>query len=346
MNILELYSGIGGMHMAFTESGLIGEVKAAIEINNVANSIYKYNFPDTTLLNLNIEGLSENIVNKFNVNTVLMSPPCQPFTRNGNRNDVKDSRTDSFRHFLSLLPKLSKIENILIENVKGFEVSEMRSILVNVLEECDFIYQEFILSPSQFGIPNCRHRYYCLAKRKPNNFKFNRTSSLMEALPLPSSLSKEPTNIEIKDILEDELDFETYKLSDSILLKRINILDICYLDSKMTCCFTKAYGRYIEGTGSVFTSINRIDVKNKLAQLKELHNEDEYLDLARSLKLRFFTPKEISRLMQFPEKFSFPSDISNKQKYMVLGNSINVKVVSYLIKLLETYMFNLFSQNL
>lgn len=62
---------------------------------------------------------------------------------------------------------------------------------------------------------------------------------------------------------------------------------------------------------------------------------DNFLHLAQSLGLRFFTPIEISRIMCFPKSFSFPDHLSNRQKYMVLGNSINVKVVSELIKLFQ-----------
>lgn len=101
-----------------------------------------------------------------------MSPPCQPFTRNGLQKDIEDPRTTSFVHLLELLPDLD-IENILVENVKGFESSQMREMLVKVLNECDFSYQEFILSPNQFGVPNSRTRYYCLAKRKPYCFSFD-----------------------------------------------------------------------------------------------------------------------------------------------------------------------------
>lgn len=100
-----------------------------------------------------------------------MSPPCQPFTRNGLQKDINDPRTASFIHVLELLPELD-IENILVENVKGFESSQMRNILLKTLINNNFNYQEFILSPNQFGIPNSRMRYYCLAKRKPNSFQF------------------------------------------------------------------------------------------------------------------------------------------------------------------------------
>lgn len=41
LKVLELFSGIGGMHYALKESGVPGEVIAAIEINTVANEVYK-----------------------------------------------------------------------------------------------------------------------------------------------------------------------------------------------------------------------------------------------------------------------------------------------------------------
>lgn len=124
-------------------------------------------------------------------------------------------------------------------------------------------------------------------------------------------------------------------MPDKILLKHLNILDICHSNSRNSCCFTKAYGRYIEGTGSVFTEESEYFLKEIFDQLSKLDSKDEeYLLLARKLRLRFFTPTEVSRLMNFPKSFTFPENVTNKQKYMLLGNSINVKVVAELIKLL------------
>lgn len=145
---------------------------ASIDINQWANKVYKHNFPDTKLLNRNIEGLSVDFVNSLDVNVILMSPPCQPFTRNGLQNDINDPRTNPFLQILDILPKLTKVDRILVENVKGFEKSQMRDVLVNKLKENNFIYQEFILSPTQVGVPNTRHRYYCLARKNPQKFSF------------------------------------------------------------------------------------------------------------------------------------------------------------------------------
>lgn len=139
---------------------------------------------------------------------------------------------------------------------------------------------------------------------------------------------------QISSILENGINDEEYLLGDKILHRHGMVLDICYEMSRKSCCFTKAYGRYVEGTGSVFCGKSE-------EKLNEIYGacfgatEEEHLEKMRSLRLRFFTPREVCRLMCFPETFTFPNDISNKQKYMLLGNSINIKIVAELIKILN-----------
>nr|XP_032649858.1 tRNA (cytosine-5-)-methyltransferase-like isoform X2 [Chelonoidis abingdonii] len=55
VRVLELYSGIGGMHQALTESCISAEVVAAVDVNTVANEVYKHNFPSTPLWAKTIE---------------------------------------------------------------------------------------------------------------------------------------------------------------------------------------------------------------------------------------------------------------------------------------------------
>ncbi|KAL1494173.1 hypothetical protein ABEB36_009816 [Hypothenemus hampei] len=210
----------------------------------------------------------------------------------------------------------------------------MRNILIKTLSDNKFTYQEFLLSPVQFGIPNSRLRYYCIARRLPYQFCFENDGQLRKTLPEVSKICQSEI-VQIQDILDDDLDMTSYYLTDSILRKRLKILDICFRNSRKSCCFTKAYGRFI-GTGSVFTNRLEEEVTPILQKLYSMDCKSEtYILLARSLNLRFFTPKEISKLMCFPKTFSFPNDLTQRQKYMVLGNSVNVRVVTELIKLFQ-----------
>jgi len=56
---------------------------------------------------------------------------------------------------------------LFVENVQGFELSNTRENFVGILKRLGYKFQEFLLSPMQFGIPNSRLRFYLLAKRSP-----------------------------------------------------------------------------------------------------------------------------------------------------------------------------------
>ena len=64
-----------------SESGILGEITAAVDINTLANKVYQHNFPNTKLLQRNIQSLSAKEINDYCIDMILMSPPCQPFTR-------------------------------------------------------------------------------------------------------------------------------------------------------------------------------------------------------------------------------------------------------------------------
>ncbi|XP_069581493.1 tRNA (cytosine(38)-C(5))-methyltransferase isoform X2 [Brachyistius frenatus] len=184
LRVLELFSGIGGMHYGLHESGVPAQVVAAVDINTTANLVYRHNFPDTVLWNKTIEGVSIDDFNALSFDMILMSPPCQPFTRIGLQGDLSDSRTKSFLYILHLLPRLSRRPRfILLENVKGFERSSARERLVETLKECGYTFQEIMVSPISVGIPNSRLRYFLIAKISTENFT---SSKILEAFPHPA----------------------------------------------------------------------------------------------------------------------------------------------------------------
>ena len=71
------------------------------------------------------------------------------------------------------------------------------------------------------------------------------------------------------------------------------------------------------------------------ARLRRLPPEDQEskLGLLKELRLRYFSPGEISRLMGFPdERFSFPPETTRHQRYRLLGNSLNVALVAAILR--------------
>lgn len=52
-------------------------------------------------------------------------------------------------------------------NVDSTQESNSADRLRSTLRQCGYNFREYLLSPLQFGVPNDRIRYYCVAKRLP-----------------------------------------------------------------------------------------------------------------------------------------------------------------------------------
>ncbi|XP_072268880.1 tRNA (cytosine(38)-C(5))-methyltransferase [Pyxicephalus adspersus] len=385
LRVLELYSGMGGMHCGLTESGASAEVVAAVDVNTIANEVYKYNFPNTPLWPKSIEGIPLKELDSLSFDMILMSPPCQPFTRIGLQGDVSDPRAKSFLYVLEVLPRLQKTPKyILLENVKGFESSEARGTLIKTLQSCGYHFQEFLLSPTCLGIPNSRLRYFLIAKLQSEPFAFQTTNKILETFPSTNESEVKRTGCDLglevhpqadthqkkaassaqcpegdivykletaeelerkqsqdndfsvhtlQDFLENTEEISQYLLPPKSLLRYALILDIVKPTCRRSTCFTKGYGHYVEGTGSVLQTATDVEISSVYKSLETLPDEEKLAKLS-TMKLRYFTPREIANLHGFPAKFGFPEKITIKQQYRLLGNSLNVHVVARLITLL------------
>ena len=129
--IFEFFSGIGGFHHALKQIEKI-RIKAILpfDINQNANLVYKHNFqisPYAITLDSFNNKQYEEICSKYISEKLdilwVMSPPCQPFTRQGNIKGLEDNRTEGFKQLLNILSETKyKPRYFALENVKNFEV--------------------------------------------------------------------------------------------------------------------------------------------------------------------------------------------------------------------------------
>lgn len=139
-------------------------------------------------------------------NTLAMSPPCQPFTRNGKQKDKEDPRT---KPLLSIIEKIKTTKKkflpryIIMENVKFFEKSETCKDFLAALDSRNFIYRQFLISPTDLGTPNQRSRYFLIAKRG-KHMKFHFDPYVINWKK--KSAAKEPKNKKQKLDGEEEKD--------------------------------------------------------------------------------------------------------------------------------------------
>ena len=283
-----------------------------------------------------------------------MSPPCQPFTntRHAKQRDSSDERCKGFKAIIQLLRNITDLNKrpkwILLENVKGFHGSDMLQQWYDCLNECGYTFEEYMLNPTQFGIPNNRMRYYMVAERSD---RFGSDTGLRRECrtSLPSNndcgtiTTSDSEDVIIRSLSNyiqklDEKERVQYLIPEQVFesawAKDIPI--VCPLD-RVTHCFTAGYGRQIHrSTGSLLLFNNNNDDDDENHRNKPV--ADDPIDRTDMTiykgKLRRFTEKELATLFGFPPSFVFPDELSLDHRYKLIGNSVNVKVISSLLQYL------------
>jgi tRNA (cytosine38-C5)-methyltransferase len=161
-----------------------------------------------------------------------------------------------------------------------------------------------------------------------DNNQNNRLSSSSIPIPIPIPIRREDLYVPEK-VLKNKSSW---------------CFDIVSPTDHRSSCFTHSYGRYIKGTGSILYE-NDVNAKLLLPPSeREFCNNwinEMNIDVT---KLRYFSGTELARLFGFPTtKFEFPPQITNKQQWKLIGNSLNVGIASKLIELgflLRYYYYN------
>lgn len=170
------------MHYALLSAFPGSTVVRSFDLNPVANDVYLHTFGqrpwqgDITSVPVKLlEGAatscdsdnasSKSVDESFDI--WMLAPPCQPYTRRGLRRGIEDERAGSFLTLIRRIPSLKvPPQLLLIENVVGFENSETAAEVRKQLCSYGYVIQEWLASPADLGIPYCRPRYFCLAKRQ------------------------------------------------------------------------------------------------------------------------------------------------------------------------------------
>lgn len=178
----------------------------------------------------------------------------------------------------------------------------------------------YMLSPTDFGIPNERLRYYCLAKRKPLAFKSfgesdtaNADSQVLTRIP-GSKIYKQQIKT-IGEYLEKagnstDIDWkhetDEYKLPSKFYKTFGYRFDMVTSDMNHSTCFTKGYGKNFKGSGPILlrqnssargdtlttatNSESKVNDKRKLGDISAGEFPEYTSEELQQLDLRLFTP--------------------------------------------------------
>ena len=232
LNVLELFSGIGGWRYAL---GDLGRVLQAYDISPAANLTYQLNHGDRPLAR-EIARVKPEALQAHGADTWLLSPPCQPFCRMGRHQGLADRRSLAFLHLMEVLrvaPPAQAPQHLVLENVQGFLGSDAHELLTRRLREGGWHSLEYQLCPSSFGLPNLRPRVFILASRRP-----------LAPVPVP-----ELAPLPVAAFL-DQLEDPALYLGAEDRARHGPGLDLARAESLRTACFIGGYGQRFVGSGS------------------------------------------------------------------------------------------------
>ncbi|MBI4861379.1 MAG: DNA cytosine methyltransferase [Candidatus Riflebacteria bacterium] len=181
---------------------------------------------------------------------------------------------------------------LLVENVRGFMGSRVHERLGSVLTGAGYAIVETQLCPTRFGAPMRRPRLFVVASRS-GPVRLSAPPAVPLA-PLAGYLS-----------LDQDLDL---RLSDPVVRRygrALNVLDRQEPEATLIC-ITRGYGRSMRAGGSYVRTPDR--------------------------GIRRLGPEELLGLFGLPASFRFPREVSREQRWRLVGNSVDVRAVRFLLK--------------
>ena len=182
-NCIDLYSGCGGLSLGLHTAGF--ECIMAIESHVDAFETYRTNLIDTGIVGAkwpdwleigptDAVDLCRTYATELSslrgkVDLIAGGPPCQGFTTNGRR-DPDDPRSLMVNTYLDIV-EFVQPRVVLLENVRGFvsmphsEGGTYAKAVVRRLKEIGYEAWADVVAASNWGVPQRRPRYLCIAAR-------------------------------------------------------------------------------------------------------------------------------------------------------------------------------------
>ena len=300
MRVCSLFSGIGGIDLAFQQAGF--EIVWANEFDRDAAKTYRHNFGGDHLVERDIKSVRTEDIPDFDV--LVAGFPCQPFSIAGKQKGFDDPRGNLFFEIARIVkdkrPSVIFLENV--ANLLQHDDGKTFLTIYNALVPFGYTFKYRVMDAIEYGnVPQHRTRIFIVAffdNDKCERFEF----------PDKIKLTVKLNDILVRSTKHDA----SYYYTDSSVyyedLKRI-VTDKAALykiyDSGVSA---KAYYVCPTLTANMGTFPDRVPIIR-----------DDY-------GIRKITPYECLALQGFPKEYRFPK-IPMASAYKQCGNSVVVPVI-------------------
>lgn len=351
MDIVSLFSGIGGFEVGIMKSQLNGKIVFASEMDKYASASYLSNFNNNNLVG-DITKISEKKIPNHNL--LVAGFPCQAFSIAGKRKGFDDIRGTLFFDIVRILkektPKYFLLENVknLISHNKGETIKTIITTLNNIGYTIDFT----IINSLEAGLPQSRERTYIVGiyhgdtnthvvDKRNKNIERLKSSFKYTGFDFFNTLVFTNKQIYIIDILENNKEAKYLINNDKIVnfLKENKIQENCYYQNKIVKLFDlpKNIWNDLERQRRVYSVYGispTILARSDTTKVMIRENNNIYI--------RKFTPRENFRLQGFDDNFidNILNTVSISQQYKQAGNAVCPPVITGIINHLIKFMEN------
>ncbi|MGN0224990.1 MAG: DNA cytosine methyltransferase [Prevotella sp.] len=323
---IDLFCGIGGFRLAMNENNV--ECVFSSDNDKFAQQTYYANFYETPVGD--IKCIEAKDIPPFDI--LSAGFPCQPFSYAGEKQGFKDEVRGTLFFDVCRILEYHKPPMVFLENVKGLkshDKGKTLQIIIDSLRNLGYFPHWTILSSLDYGLPQKRERWYCVAFREDFEFEW------------PKPIGGNPT-------LRDIVDLDDHDPSLAIPQFELNRIDFHFANAKPGDRIQHDNSKYKpntkKGKYGIF-SFQKPDGSLRFHvgdHAKTQIQEAFYscLDTYASTIIANRTPKlwdirrklsvlESKRLQGFPDDFIFP--VSDAQAYHQLGNSVSVPIISMIM---------------
>lgn len=322
---VDLFSGIGGFHLALKSLG--GEFVGGCEIDENARLTYLANYKiDEKIFHHDIHSIDPLSIPTHDI--LCAGFPCQPFSISGKKKALEDTRSFVISPMLKII-EIKKPPFIILENVKHLKYIEDGKVLNDIQESLKgmgYYVATKILNAKDFGVPQNRERLVIIGtKSQPFDF------------PVPQY-----ENTSIENILEATQEEMTFLESGLFTLipepKRQK-------DSGLIFCGYRNKDIRKKGVREGTIHLSRVHKQpNRIYSIEGTHptipsqeTSGRFWIKLKNNQVRKLTIKECYRLMGFPDSFMKPVSVGHQ--YKQIGNSVCVPMVAFIAKhLLADYL--------
>lgn len=337
-SFIDLFAGIGGFRLAAQDLG--GVCVFSSEWDAQAQKTYFANFGEVPFGDITSDQIKSFIPGQFDM--LCAGFPCQPFSYAGEKKGFEDKTRGTLFFDICKIIEKHRPPMVFLENVKGLvshEKGKTLETILSSLRNLGYFPHWKVLSSLDFGLPQKRERWYCVAFRKNIPFEF------------PAPLGGHPTLRDIIDVNDNSPELVLPQFE----LERISYhFAHCHKNERVQHDNSKYAPNTKKGKYGIF-SFQKSDGSLRFhvgdhakTQIQEafyacLDTYSPTIIANRTPKLwdlrRRLSVKESKRLQGFPDSFIMPVLDSHALKQ--LGNSVSVPVIKLIMQaMLESFYDN------